>query len=288
MPQVPDSIVGIYVAGLKELFATFVALLQRYHQLIFELTRREILDRHVGQVLGPAWTIGYPLLLMALYVFIFTVVFPTRFPVDVVMPRSYVVYILAGLVPWLGFADAMNKNCRTILINASLVKQVAFPVEILPIKVTLAAFAAQLIATILLVGYAGILDPAGLSATIVLLPFLLLLQVIAMLGVAYAFSAVSVFFRDLSEVVQLFTTAGLFLAPILYLPQWIEQTWPPLFWLMHFNPFSHVVWCYQDVIYFGRFEHPVSWLIFIALALGAFGAGFGLFRKLRPLFGETL
>lgn len=268
--------------------AAFLELLARYHQLIVELTRREIVDRHSGQVFGPLWTIGHPLLLMALYVFIFAVVFPTRFPLDVAMPRSYVVYILAGLVPWLGFADAMNKSCGAVQSSANLVKQVAFPVEILPIKGTLAAFLTQLIATVLLLGYVTLADPAGLSAMILLLPLLLALQVIAMIGVAYLLSAVAVFFRDLRELVQLFTTAGLFLAPILFLPKWIETAWPPLAWIINMNPFSHLVWCYQDVVYFGRFEHPESWLVNITLSLAAFAVGFRVFRKLRPLFGDAL
>lgn len=268
--------------------SSLVALLARYHQLVFELTKREIFERYAGQVLGPLWVIGHPLLLMGLYVFIFAVVFPTRFPIDAEMPRTYVVYILAGLVPWLAFADGMNRTCVVVIANAGLVKQVAFPVEVLPIKGALAAFTTQLVATAMLILYVAVVDPAGLSMMLLLLPLLFVLQIMAMIGVAYLLAAIAVFFRDLRELVQLFTTAGLFLAPILFLPHWVEKAWPPLAWALRLNPFSHLVWCYQDAIYFGRFEHPWSWLITAVLSVAVFALGFRVFRRLRPIFGDLL
>lgn len=266
----------------------FIELLARYHQLILELTRREVVDRHAGQVLGPLWAIGHPILLMLLYVFVFAVVFPTRFPADAGMPRAYVVYILAGLIPWLAFADSMNRNTAVVLANANLVKQVAFPVEVLPIKGALAAFVTQFVATFILLGYIAITEPSGFSPLLLLLPLLFALQVIAMIGVAYLLSSIAVFFRDLRELVQLFTTAGLFLAPILYLPDWLARAWAPLTVLIQGNPFSHIVWCYQDAVYFGRFEHPWSWFVNVVVSFWVFSLGFRVFRRLRPSFGDLL
>jgi lipopolysaccharide transport system permease protein len=175
-----------------------------------------------------------------------------------------------------------------VVANTSLVKQVAFPVEVLPIKGALAAFATQLVATAVLILYVAAVDPGGFSLMLLLLPLLFALQVTAMIGVAYLLAAVAVFFRDLRELVQLFTTAGLFLAPILYLPQWVEQAWSPLVWVLWLNPFSHLVCCYQDAIYFGRFEHPWSWLIVTLLSGAVFALGFRLFRRLKPMFGDLL
>ncbi len=88
--------------------------------------------------------------------------------------------------------------------------------------------------------------------------------------------------------VQFFTTAGLFIAPILYLPGMIEKVWPPLKFVLMLNPFSHLVWCYQDLLYYGRFEHPVSWAVTIMLSVTIFCLGCRVFRKLKPMFGEML
>jgi len=269
-------------------FQQLIALLTRYRQLTWEMTKREISERHAGQVLGTLWAVGHPVLLMALYVFIFAFVFPTRLGLSEDLPRSYVLYILAGLIPWITFAEAMNKSTVVIIGNASLVKQVAFPLEVLPIKVVLAAFVTQLVATPLLLLYAAIVDPRGLPWSALALPALFVLQLLAMIGTAYLLASITVFVRDLRELVQVFTTAGLFLAPILFLPAWLESAWEPLLWVLYLNPFSHLVWCYQDVLYFGRVAHPVSWAVLVPLSIGAFYGGYRIFRKLKIIFGDVL
>jgi len=252
------------------------------------MTKREVSERYAGQVLGTLWAIGHPVLLMALYVFIFAFVFPTRLGLTEDLPRTYVVYILSGLIPWITFADSMNKSAVAITGNAGLVKQVAFPLEVLPVKVVLAASVTQLVATPLLLIYAVLVDPLGLPITALALPGLFALQVLAMIGFAYLLASLTVFIRDLREVVQVFTTAGLFLAPILILPTWLAKAWKPLLLVLYLNPFSHLVWCYQDLLYFGRIAHPFSWAFFVPFSILIFYGGYRVFRKLKVLFGDLL
>jgi lipopolysaccharide transport system permease protein len=109
-----------------------------------------------------------------------------------------------------------------------------------------------------------------------------------MVGVCYILSSVGVYLRDLKEIVQVFLSAGLFLAPILYLPTRLDRVWSPFAAILYLNPFSHLVWCYQDVFYFGRFAHPASWGITIALSTGLFYVGYHIFRKLKHMFGDIL
>ncbi len=269
-------------------FGQLVALLTRYRQLTWEMTKREVSERYAGQVLGTLWAIGHPVLLMALYVFIFAYVFPTRLGLGSDLPRTYVLYILAGLIPWITFADAINKSTVAIIGNAGLVKQVAFPLEVLPVKVALAASVTQLVATPLLLIYALIMDPRGLPLSALAWPLLFALQLLAMIGIAYLLASLTVFVRDLREVAQVFTTAGLFLAPILFLPAWLESAWKPLLWVLYLNPFSHLVWCYQDILYFGYIAHPLSWLLFVPFSVGVFYGGYRVFRKLKVVFGDML
>lgn len=269
-------------------FSQLIVLLTRYRQLTWEMTKREVSERYAGQVLGTLWAVGHPVLLMALYVFIFAYVFPTRLGLGSDLPRTYVLYILSGLIPWITFADAINKSTVVIIGNASLVKQVAFPLEVLPVKVVLAVSVTQLVATPLLLSYALAFDPQGLPWTALAWPLLFGFQLLAMVGVAYLLASLTVFLRDLRELAQVFTTAGLFLAPILFLPAWLENAWKPLLWVLYLNPFSHLVWCYQDIFYFGRIEHPASWFLFITFSLSVFYVGYRTFRKLKVVFGDML
>jgi len=121
--------------------------------------------------------------------------------------------------------------------------------------------------------------------TYVLLPALFLLQVFCMVGAAFHLSALGVYLRDLKDVMALSVTAGIYLSPVIYVPGAAPTILRPVIYL---NPFSYMVWCYQDALYFGRFEHPWAWPIFALLSLGSFYSGFYLFQKLKPFFGNVL
>src|SRR6185436_10837715 len=117
--------------------------------------------------------------------------------------------------------------------------------------------------------------------TWLLLPLVFAVQVLAMLGAAFALSAFSVFFRDLKDLVTLFVTIGLFLMPVVYLPDMVPRAFRPLLYL---NPFSYMAWVYQDVLYFGRIEHPTAWIVFVLGGLAGFALGYRVFRRLKPHF----
>src|SRR5262245_2989493 len=163
-------------------FGGLVSMLLRHRRLTWELAKREVGERYAGQMLGVVWAVGHPLLLMALYVFVFAYVFPTRLSTSYEMPRSFAAYILSGLIPWLCFADAMNRGVTAVTNNASLVKQVVFPVEVLPMKVLAGPLLTQAVATLSLLVYLLLTD-AALPATAALWPLLFVLQATAMIGV---------------------------------------------------------------------------------------------------------
>jgi len=261
-----------------------VQVLVRHRDLAWELTKRDLSQRYAGQWLRTFWVVAHALLIMGVYVVVFTFIFGARFQGAGTAGPDYPLYILSGLIPWIAFQESMLKNCQAVTGNASLVKQVVFPIELLPVKGVFASVATQLI------GLAGLL----LYSVIVrgdvpwiygLLPVLLLLQTSAMVGAGYILAAVSVYVRDLKDIVQVFGVIGVYLMPVLYQPAWVPPALQPLLYL---NPFSYMVWCYQDVLYHGRFEHPWAWLVFGAASLGVLSVGYRLFRHLKTWFGSAL
>lgn len=261
-----------------------VRLLIRHRSLALEMTRREISDQYAGQILGRFWAVGHPLFVMALYIFVFAVVFKIRLPDTSDLPLDYTVYILSGLIPWLGFQQGMARACTAFTSQANLVKQIVFPIEILPVRTVLASIVTQLIATLALVVYVASTAEA-VPATYLLLPVLLAVQILAMFGIAFILATVGVFLRDLKDLVQLFLTAGIYLMPVVYLPDWVPAVLRPL---LYANPFSYMVWCYQDALYFGRVAHPWAWVVFLGGSLFVFATGYRLFRRLKPYFGNLL
>ena len=261
-----------------------IEVLRRHRALTWELTKREITDRYAGQIFGTLWAVGHPLVMMGVYVFVFAVVLKTKVGGGQAMPHDYTVYLLSGLIPWLAFQEAMSKAGTVIKSHANLVKQVVFPVEILPVKGILAAMITQLIASALLAIYT-FASSGTLPWTWSLVPLLWVCQFMAMAGVCYILASVGTYFRDVKDFVQIFCTAGVYAMPVFYLPEWVPDMMKPLIWL---NPFSYLGWCFQDACYFGRIEHPWAWIVFCGGSPFLFLIGYRVFRHLRVCFGSVL
>lgn len=257
--------------------------LRRHAQLTWEMTKRELTDKYAGQAFGAVWALLHPTLVMAVYIFVFVVVFAVR--VDGMgVPRDYSTYLLAGLIPWLTFTEAMNKGVLSLTGNANLVKQVVFPLEVLPAKSSLASLINQLIFMTLLTGYV-LVTQGGLPWTFALLPVLMGLQLLGMIGICCFLGSVGPYFRDLKEFVQVFTLVGVYLVPVVYLPSMVPEIFRPVLYL---NPFSYMTWCYQDALYFGEFRHPWAWAVFPLFSLALFCLGYRVFKKLKPMLGNVL
>lgn len=259
-------------------------LLVRQRRLIWAMAKREVSDRYAGQMLGAVWAVAHPLLVMAVYLFVFGYVFKTRIGGTRELPLDYTTYLLAGLVPWLSIQEALNKAPVSVTSNSSLVKQVVFPLEVLPIKGVLASLLPQAVSLTVLVIYV-IATYGGLHATYLLLPLVVLIQVGQMCGLSLLLSAIGVYLRDLKDIIQVVLLLGMYLLPIFYLPSMVPAMFRPLLYL---NPFSYIVWCYQDVCYFGRIEHPWAWVVASALAVIFAVTGWVVFRRLKPMFGNVL
>jgi len=272
------------LAGHWQALREGLGLLHRHRGLAIEMARREIGDRYSGQVLGVLWAVGHPLFLLTVYALVFGFVFRVKLGGTHEMPLDYTTYLMSGLIPWMGFQESMTRGCTAITGSTALVKQMVFPVEVLPFKGVLVSVFTQSILVALLAAY--VLGTAhGLHLTYLLLAPLLALQILAMAGVSFLLAAVSVFLRDLKDLVQLFCIAGMYLIPAFYLPAWVPDLFKPLLYL---NPFSYLVWCYQDALYFGRIAHPWAWVV---VALGSpvtFAVGYRVFRRLKPGFGNVL
>lgn len=269
-----------YVRGMRDVSW----ILRKNLRLTLTLAKRDLLDPYAGQLLSRFWVIGHPIFLMAVYTLVFNLIFQARIGGTQELPLDYTAYILSGLVPWLTMQQAMNKGALAVSSSANLVKQLIFPVEILPIKVSLSSAIVLATGIAFLWIYNLIIGGVIYWTYLLLLP-LAFLTLLAMVGLSMGLSAVAVFVRDVRDLIQLFTVVNIYIMPIIYLPNWVPGPLRPLLYL---NPFSYMIWCYQDVLYFGRIEHPWAWVVFTITSLFFFAAGCRVFRKLKPYFGNAL
>jgi len=255
-----------------------------HRRLLAEQLRRELLEQHAGNMIGGIWLIVHPVFLMGVYVVVFALVFRSRMGGTRELPLDYTAYILSGVVPWLATQQALAKSCSALIQSASLIKQVVFPIDVLPARAVLGALVPFAVMMAVLMVYVLITN-GSLLLTYLLLPVLVAALVLWFLGCGFLLAATTVFIRDVRDLVNMFLTAGLFLLPIIYLPQWLPAAFKPIIYI---NPFSYVIWCFQDVLYFGRFEHPWAWPLMIGGGVVVYVLGCRAFQAFRPYFGDAL
>src|SRR5262245_58194134 len=228
------------------------AFVRRYRLLIAEMTRRELMDRYAGQMLGAAWAIGVPLLTMAVYVFAFMVLFRGRLG-SADDGRAYTAYVLAGMVPWLVLQDVLMRAAVCVSGSSSLVKQIVFPTEVLPLKVVLATIPALIVGLIVTAVVALASGATNAFGTLVLLPIAVVLLLSMCAGLAYILAAVGVFLRDIKDIIGVLLMIGFFIHPIIYppnqVPRWLDR-------IFAISPFTHVMGCFRDALVDGAVTRP--------------------------------
>lgn len=255
----------------------------RHRALLRTMAERDLRMRYGGATLGLLWAIVHPLLLVALYVGIFTVVLRARLVPDAPV-EQYALYVVAGLLPWMAVAGVAGRAAEVMAEHRALVKQVVFPVEILPLHGILPALLAQLIGTCALVALVW-LRSAQLSPWMLALPLVLAAQVAMMAGLAWALGTLAVALPDVKEAVQVLLTLGMFLTPIFYvesiLPQYARLA-------LNLNPMAHLIYVYRDVLIDGRLQHPISAIVLAVLAPLSLLAGFAVFDRMRSFISDNL
>jgi len=256
-----------------------------HRRLLAALAKRDLSDEYVGHGLS-VWPLIHPLFLMLVYVACFTWIFPTRVQGRVGFDTDATVYLLSGIVPWLLITQVMSRSVMSVVGNNTIVKQMAFPLELLPVKTLATPCLFGAISVIFVVCYAAWRSGGGVLLTYLWgIPLLVVLSGLLLTGLALLMASLQVFTRDLREVVLLFITAGLFVHPILYSPNAIPAVVRPLLYL---SPFSYFLFCWQDIFFFGGIERVWAWAVTAAFATLVFVVGARIFMGSKPYFGDFL
>lgn len=252
-------------------------------ELILALAERDIADRYAGQMLGICWSIFHPLFLITVYLLVFAYFFSLKTGQGS-LGDDFTVYMLCGLIPWITCQDILNRSTTLILSNSSLVKQIAFPLEVLPIKVCLGGLPAQIVSSLLLFIFI-LYKHHGIEPFVLMWFPLFFLEILFLCGAGFFLAALGIIIRDLKDVIGLFCTVAIFGQPIFFklslLPTMVQK-------LMWCNPFTWQVLCFQDVFVNGSFQQPVAWLLFSSAAPVAFFGGLNFFSSTKHLFGDLL
>jgi len=251
--------------------------------LLWELVWKEIRLRYRRSALGFLWSLLHPLLMMA----VFTLVF-SRFPkIMGGLPIPFYIFFLSGYLCWNYFSVSISNSHMSVIANSTLVKQVYFPRQALPLAAVISNFFHIVIAFALFIFYLLIFTPY-LSCRVFLLPIAIVLETILILGFSLLLSSLNVFFRDVGQILEVLLTFWFYLTPIFYpltifgpADRWIVV-------MLKLNPLTEIVGLYRWCLFDGFGFEPL--MIAYPLLFGSVSFVFGrlVFSKLEPSFAKEL
>jgi lipopolysaccharide transport system permease protein len=251
-----------------------------HRALILRLARRKVDARYRGSILGSLWAWIQPLLLLAVYTFVFAVVFEARWGIDGdIGATPFALAAFAGMVYYGVFSECVNEAPNMMLANQAFIRQVRFPVEVLPWVTLMASLFAFAIHLVLLVAF-ELIVLGRVPWSLVLVPFVACPLILITLGVTWLLSSAGVFIRDLGQIAGVATTALLFLSPIFYPASRIPEPFQPIYSI---NPFATLIEAFRGALFDGGIPDPAA-LAWVALA-GWFLSWIGFLAFMRAKDG---
>lgn len=245
-----------------------------HRRILLRVTRTELVSRYAGSVLGVGWALLTPLAMITIYAVVYLAIFRIQAPG--LTPGQYVLFIFAGLVPFLMTSEALGSGVGSVIANKAVLGNTVFPIDLAPPKAVL------LSQVPMVVGMSAILliSPfvAPVSWTISLLPLVWILHVMALTGVVWMLSLTGLVLRDLQNLVQIVLLMMMIASPIAYTPSMVPRSLRPLLLL---NPFGYFVTAYQHVLVLGTV--PGLWLslVLVVMSVGLFLLGGTFFARAK-------
>jgi lipopolysaccharide transport system permease protein len=260
-----------------------ISLFSEHRGLIRSMVRRDLTNRYKGSVMGLAWAIIHPAVMIVIFTVIFSGIFSARFGAEGGHLR-FAVYMFCGMLPWIAFSDGVQRATMAMAENVNLVKRVIFPVEALPVNIALSALAQQLLGTIVLLAAALILQHK-IHPTLALMPVLLVPQLLATIGLGWLMASLGVFIRDMPQFSQLVLSAWLYLTPIFY----PEESVPAQYrWLINLNPMAPLIRSYRRILLEGASPDWRGLGITSIFAVVCFVLGYWWFERTKKAFADVL
>lgn len=259
--------------------------LWRHRSLVRALTVREVIGRYKGSLLGIAWSLFNPLLMLAIYTFFFAFVFKSRWSgVAEESKVDFAIILFVGLIVHGLFAECVNRAPGIVLANANYVKKVVFPLEVLP-WVTFGSALFHAGVSIVVLVLAKLAFTGHISWTALLFPIVLAPLMLVTMGVTWFLAALGVYLRDLVQITGVVTTVLLFMSPVFYPMSAIPPRWQPWFRL---NPLTVIIEEGRNTLVFGKVPDFETLAADLVVGVVVAWLGFAWFQKWRRGFSDVL
>lgn len=261
-----------------------VASAWRHRSLIKTLTRREVLGRYRGSVMGMAWSLLTPMLMLAVYTFVFSVVFKARWNAGSDSKAEFALILFAGLLVFNLFAECATRAPGLILAHSNYVKKVVFPLEILPwVSLGSALFHFGIGFLVWLIAYWLLMGVP--HWTLVLVPAILAPFALFVLGISWILASLGAYLRDVGQFIGLLVQMLVFMTPIFYPASALPESFQQVLFL---NPLTPAVEMMRGLMVWGELPSAPWWAVGTLASLATAALGFMWFQKTRRGFADVI
>ncbi|TKA89440.1 ABC transporter permease [Guyparkeria sp. SB14A] len=260
----------------------------RHRALISQLTKRDVVGRYRGSMIGLGWSFLNPLLMLAVFTFVFSVVFEAKWGVSLQGEQEstgfFAIVLFIGLIIHSFFSEILVRSPALIIQNSNYVKKVIFPLDILPLTAVLSAlFHAAVSLAVWAMAYIALV---GVPAFHVLyLPLVVLPLITLSLGISFFLASLGVYLRDIGQTMGVVSTALLFLSPVFFPIEQLPEAYRPFFLA---NPLTFVIQEARQVLVWKSAPDFMGLGVYMLLALGVLASGYFWFQKTRKGFADVL
>jgi lipopolysaccharide transport system permease protein len=259
--------------------ASILSDLQRSWRVLWALTVIESRRKYAGSVLGMLWYPMYSAMLLASYCFVYLVVFKMRF--KELGSYEYVLFAFSGLIPYLGFSEAVNSSATSVRQNLTLLKNAVFPIEFVPVKFVCAALFGLITSLVILM--AMVVPTAYFGWHVLYLPVAVAGLFLFGVTVAWTLSAITVLLPDVVQIVNIALLLLMFLSPVGYS---IDMVPPRVRLLVYLNPLTYLIESFRYALLGIRFMPMWVDAVFLGACIVGAALSGTFFRRLSPIFSD--
>ncbi len=263
-------------------FAEFVRDVVRSREVIVTMTRRDFAARYLGSYLGLIWAFINPLA----SVVVIWAVFQLGFKMEPISGFPFILWLAAGMFPWQFFAEGFGRATSSVIDQSCVIKKVSFRASMLPIVAILSSLLIHLVFIVVLLGMFAVYGIAPRLCAFQVLYYLTAL-VVMLLGISWLSSSLTVFLRDIPQIVGLIVQFGFWATPVFWQADQMPARLQPY---LQINPMYYIVEGYRDCLIRNVWfwEHPGTTLYFWGFTIVCFVLGGAVFTRLRPHFADVL
>jgi lipopolysaccharide transport system permease protein len=271
---------GGYPSGLIDIFRP----LTRHSHLLGQLSKRGIQSRYRGSVLGMFWSLLTPLLMLLVYSFVFSVVFKAKWNHPGAEDANFGVILFSGMIIHALFSEPMVLSSVSITGNTQYVKKVVFPLEVMTWSTTIVAAFQALISFFILIFFM-LVTGMTIHPTLLLFPIVVAPLLLLSVGIGWLLSSLTVYIRDIAQLVGIVSTVALFISPVFYPVDRLPLPWQSIIYL---NPISYIVDQMRRISIYGELPDWTGLGVYTLVSLLVAWMGLAIFQRLRTGFADVL